>query len=74
VEKVADALRREPYVRYAAITMGAYQIVADVRLPSKDALRRMLLTSAWLDEVDSVESSLILDVLKQSQVLSASLR
>ncbi|WP_353946036.1 AsnC family transcriptional regulator [Streptomyces sp. HUAS MG91] len=74
VESVAAALRAEPAVRYAALTLGAHQIVADVRLPSKDALRRLLLGAPWLAETDAVESSLILDVLKQSQVLNGALR
>ncbi len=70
---IADALKHEPFLRYASIIMGQYQIVADVRLPSKEALRQLILSSPWLENVDTMESSLILDVLKQSQVLSANL-
>jgi len=69
VSAVAAQLAHEPYLRYAAIVMGDYQIVADVRLPSKEALRELVLAAPWLDHVDYMESSLILETLKQSQIL-----
>lgn len=74
VETVAAALSASPHVRYAAMVMGEHQIVADVRLPSKDALRHLLTAAEWTEHVEAMESSLILDVLKQSEVLAASLR
>jgi DNA-binding Lrp family transcriptional regulator len=74
VEKVAAALAASPYVRYAAMVMGEHQIIADVRLPTKDALRHLLTGAEWTEHVEAMESSLILDVLKQSEVLAASLQ
>lgn len=74
VEHVAGQLSESHYVRYAAMVMGDRQIVADVRVESKEALRRLLTSAPWIEDVDSMESSLILDVLKQSEVLAASLR
>ncbi|TQK72892.1 Lrp/AsnC family transcriptional regulator [Nocardioides sp. SLBN-35] len=74
VETVAAALTASPHVRYAAMVMGEHQIVADVRLPTKDALRQLLTGAEWTEHVEAMESSLILDVLKQSEVLASSLR
>lgn len=74
VETVAAALTASPWVRYAAMVMGEHQIVADVRLPSKDGLRHLLTSAEWTEHVEAMESSLILDVLKQSEVLAPSLR
>mgnify|MGYP003333350670 CR=1 FL=1 len=74
VETVAATLSASPHVRYAAMVMGEHQIVADVRLPTKDALRQLLTGAEWTEHVEAMESSLILDVLKQSEVLAASLR
>lgn len=73
VETVAAALAASPHVRYAAMVMGEHQIVADVRLPTKDALRHLLTDAEWTEHVEAMESSLILEVLKQSEVLAASL-
>lgn len=72
VETVAAALTASPHVRYAAMVMGEHQIVADVRLPSKDALRHLLTGAEWTEHVEAMESSLILEVLKQSEVLAPS--
>jgi DNA-binding Lrp family transcriptional regulator len=74
IDDVADQLANSPYVRYAALVMGDHQIIADVRLPSKDALRQLLTGAEWTDGVESLDSSLILEVLKQSEVLGPSLR
>lgn len=74
VEHVAQRMARSPHVRYAAMVMGDRQIVADVRVESKDSLRRLLTNAPWVQDVDSVDSSLIFDVLKQSDVLAAPLR
>lgn len=74
VESVAATLAELPYVRYAATTMGRYQIVADIRLGSKDELYDVLHRADWVQEVEAMDSSLILEVLKQSEVLSESLR
>lgn len=73
IDEVAAELSRSHQVRYAAQVMGEYQVVADVRLPSKDALRS-LLSGSWLDAADAIDSSLILEVLKQSDMLVPALR
>lgn len=73
LEEVAEQMSRSRHVRYAAMVLGEHQIVADVRLETKDALRRLLTTGDWTAGVDSMDSSLILDVLKQSEVLATSL-
>jgi DNA-binding Lrp family transcriptional regulator len=74
VENVADALLHSPAVRYAAHLMGEYQLLADVRFPSKSALTEFLVASPWLKHVDAMESSLIIATLKQSGQLTAELR
>lgn len=74
VNEVARILAAQPYVRYASLITGQFQIVADIRLPSKDHLRETLLHSDWVADVEAMDSSLILDVLKQSEVLAADLR
>lgn len=74
LEQVAETLAEQPYIRYAAAAMGRYQIVADVRLGSKDELHDVLLRAPWVREVEAMDSSLILEVLKQSEVLAESLR
>ncbi|MDF3309110.1 Lrp/AsnC family transcriptional regulator [Rhodococcus sp. T2V] len=73
VSAVAEALAGQPFLRYAAIIMGDHQIVADFRLPSKEALRELMLEAEWLEHVDRLESSLILETLKQSRVLASDL-
>lgn len=73
LEEVAAQMGRSRHVRYAAMVLGEHQIVADVRLETKDALRQLLTTGDWTAGVDSMDSSLILDVLKQSEVLAPSL-
>jgi DNA-binding Lrp family transcriptional regulator len=74
VEQAAALLADNRHVRYAAMVMGEYQIIADVRVESKDALRRLLTGAPWTAGVEAMDSSLILDVLKQSEVLAPSLR
>lgn len=74
VEVVADALAESPAVRYAAHLMGEYQLLADVRFETKAQLSDFLVASPWLDYVDAMESSLVIETLKQSGVLTSGLR
>lgn len=74
VDAVARTLAEQPYVRYAALVMGQFQIVADIRVRSMDELRDTLLFAPWIADVESMDSAPILEVLKQSEVLAASLR
>jgi DNA-binding Lrp family transcriptional regulator len=68
------ALVALPYLRYAAATVGDFQIVADLRLPSKDHLFELLTEPPWSQHVDVMNTSMILDTLKQSHILSDSLQ
>jgi len=74
MDDLARTLAEQPYVRYAALITGQYQIVADIRLGSKDKLRETLSRSDWVGDVEAMDSSLILAVLKQSEVLAPDLR
>lgn len=74
VERVAEALAASSTVRYAALVMGNHQLIADVRLPSKAALSEFLVEPEWLGDVASMETSLIIETLKQSGVLASPLR
>ena len=61
-------------MRYGAVLLGEFQLVADVRLPSKADLYTLLTTAQWLESVTSIETSLVIEVLKQSDVLVPRLR
>lgn len=74
VAKIEAALHASHHVRYGAVLVGEFQLVADVRLPSKADLYNMLTTAPWLELTDSIETSLVLDTLKQSDVLTRRLR
>lgn len=74
VQHVSDLLAAEPYVRYAAVTIGEFQIVAELRLTSKAELLDLMTQASWMSQTESMDSSIILEVLKQSEVLSAELQ
>ncbi|MDP3894237.1 Lrp/AsnC family transcriptional regulator [Nocardioides sp.] len=74
LDEVATELSASRNVRYAAHVMGEHQIIADIRVESREALRGLLTGHAWAGAADAIESSLILEVLKQSEVLATSLR
>ncbi len=74
VEHVAHLLAQQQYVRYAALIMGQFQIVADIRVGSKDELNNVFLHAPWIAEVEAMDSALILDMLKQGEVLAEELR
>jgi hypothetical protein len=70
VDLVGQQLLKSPQVRYAAAIMGEHQILADVTVPDKLALHHFVTAADWLRQVDSVETSLVLDSLKRSGVLA----
>lgn len=74
VQKVSDLLAAEAYVRYAAVTIGEFQIAAELRLSSKAELLDVVTQAAWMHQTESMDSSIILEVLKQSEVLSPELQ
>ncbi|MHA6796730.1 Lrp/AsnC family transcriptional regulator [Pseudonocardia bannensis] len=65
VEAVAGALCREPWVRYASCISGEHQLMAEVALPSVDALHDFLTTAPWLAGVAALDSALIAATLKR---------
>ncbi|MFF5989409.1 Lrp/AsnC family transcriptional regulator [Prauserella flavalba] len=70
VETIAAELAAAPYVRYAAVLIGDYQLVADIRLPDKQALQEVLAGAPWTRHARYLQTSLIIDSLKQSDILS----
>ncbi|MCU1644125.1 MAG: AsnC family protein [Nocardia sp.] len=68
VELVGRLLLESPYVRYAAVIMGDHQIVADVAVPDKLRLYELLTGADWVAHVESVETSMVIEVLKTSGV------
>ena len=74
VDAVAAALQESPYVRYASFITGERQILVNVALPSDEALHDFITQASWLERVESVETSMILNSLKRGGVLAAKLR
>ncbi|NMH98480.1 AsnC family transcriptional regulator [Pseudonocardia acidicola] len=65
VDAVAAGLGREPWVRYASCISGDRQLMAEVALPSVDALHDFLTGAPWLEKVSALDSSLIAATLKR---------
>ena len=74
VQKIGDDLTRSPHVRYAAALAGEFQIAVDVAVSSRHALHELVTTAPWLEAVDSVEISLVVESFKRSAVLAPRLR
>lgn len=74
LEQATRRLAELPFLRYAAVVVGRHHLVADVRLPSKDDLYQLLIDAPWAEHTDVMEVSMVLEMLKQSDVLSPSLR
>jgi DNA-binding Lrp family transcriptional regulator len=74
LQQAADVLAGLPFLRYAAVTVGHYQLVADLRVPSKDHLYELMVDAPWAEHTDVMEASMVLEMLKQSDVLAPSLR
>ncbi|MGH3516190.1 MAG: Lrp/AsnC family transcriptional regulator [Haloechinothrix sp.] len=74
VDTVGERIIESPLVRYAAAIMGPHQLLVDVTLPSRSALHEFVTRSSWLDKVSAIETSLVVDALKRSAVLTGSHR
>ena len=72
-DSVVRSIRVNPYVRYAAVVMGDYQVVAEIRVRSKSDLYDQIYNSEWFDNASRTDTSLIVSTLKQSGVLSEQL-
>lgn len=66
VDEVGEALTESRYIRYAAATMGTYQLIAHLVVPSMPALHATITQSTWSAKVVSCESSLIIAVPQRS--------
>ena len=66
--EIGEALARSPYVRYASGLLGEHQLLVEVTVPTLDALQELITGSEWSDQVQSMESSLVIETLKSSQV------
>ncbi|HWU21423.1 MAG TPA: Lrp/AsnC family transcriptional regulator [Nocardioides sp.] len=66
---VGAALARSAYVRYAAGLLGEFQLLVEVTVPSLDALQELITTSEWAGQVQGMETSLVIETLKSSQVV-----
>lgn len=70
VTEIGEELARSPYVRYACGLLGEFQLLVEVAMPSLEALQDFVTTSAWSVRVHSMETSLVIDRLKSSQVVA----
>lgn len=69
VPDIQQALYESADVRYAVKVLGGFQFIVDVRVPDRTSLSDLLLTSAWLSGTNAVDTSLILQTIKQSGIL-----
>lgn len=74
VDAIGDALLSHASVRYAAAIMGEYQVIADIILPSRQALHEFVTRSPALARARAVDTTLVITALKRSGVLAADLR
>jgi len=65
VEAVADALGHSPSVRYVSVMVGDRQIMATVSMPSEEALYEFVTHGSWLENVNSVETAMVLETYKR---------
>ncbi|WP_067898787.1 Lrp/AsnC family transcriptional regulator [Nocardia vaccinii] len=69
VDAIGEALAASPFIRYAAATMGEYQLVAQLIVADMRALHDCVTRSPWSSRAVSVETSLIVATPKRSGVL-----
>ncbi|PXY22562.1 Lrp/AsnC family transcriptional regulator [Prauserella muralis] len=74
VDTVGEALLASPTVRYAVALAGEYQLLVHVATTDIRALHEFVTTSAWVDDVDSVETAMIVAAPKRTGVPHPSLR
>jgi DNA-binding Lrp family transcriptional regulator len=65
VADVGHLLGAEPCVRYAAMALGEFQLVANVTVPGLNELRTFLLESPWAERALAVRSSLVVRAYKR---------
>ncbi|TWP33800.1 Lrp/AsnC family transcriptional regulator [Leekyejoonella antrihumi] len=68
IESASATLLSSPQVRYAAVISGRYQLAVEVAVPERSDLYDFVTRAAWLDHVESVETTLVIQALKSSGV------
>ncbi|WP_418063365.1 Lrp/AsnC family transcriptional regulator [Pimelobacter simplex] len=71
VAEVGTALAASPYVRYASGLLGEFQLLVEVAVPTLGALQELITTADWAGHVQGLETSLVIETLKSSQVVYA---
>lgn len=74
IDLIGEGLAASNFVRYAAATMGEYQLVAQLVVPNMPALHDCVTRSPWSTTAVSVETSLVVATPKRSGVLIDQLR
>lgn len=64
VQPAGRALLRSPNVRYAAVVGGRCQLAVEVALRDRASLYEFITDAAWLEHVDSIETTLVVRALK----------
>ncbi|MFD2415613.1 Lrp/AsnC family transcriptional regulator [Amycolatopsis pigmentata] len=70
VDAIGEGLAVSPFVRYAAATMGEYQLAAQLVVADMRTLHDCVTRSPWSARAVSVETSLIVETPKRSGVLA----
>lgn len=73
VSTFEQQLRASPWIRYAALVMGESQFIAELRVPDRTMLLELLTRSDFLTRSSAVDSSLVIETLKQGGLLSPEL-
>ncbi|MGW1027693.1 Lrp/AsnC family transcriptional regulator [Streptomyces sp. NPDC002577] len=60
LEDTAEALLRDPAVRYAAVLMGEFQLLVNTAHDSRAALHHFLSDGSWTGSAEAVRSSLVM--------------
>ncbi|QTF70934.1 Lrp/AsnC family transcriptional regulator [Arthrobacter woluwensis] len=65
VAEVGHLVSAEPGVRYAAMTMGEFQLMVNVTLAGLDDLRRFITASEWASRVLAMRTSVVVGSYKR---------
>lgn len=68
VAEVGHLVSAEPGVRYAAMTMGEFQLMVNVTLAGLDDLRRFITASEWASRVLAMRTSVVVGSYKRGGV------
>nr|WP_221219410.1 Lrp/AsnC family transcriptional regulator [Prauserella isguenensis] len=74
VDAVGLALREFSSVRYAVALAGEYQLLVHVVTTDIPSLHEFTTRSGWIDDVDSIETSMIVSAPKRTGVANPALR